>query len=116
MAWLLHNYWLPTINPSTESLRTVKELTPVIPIFKQYKTLMKTLTRDASLKSKYRQPLQALYRDFERWLSEARVSATASTGSVTWDAEDEDWKDRWALERFCDGLLEKGSLVPLSKR
>ena len=62
-------------------------------------------------------------RDIERWIAEARVAANVSLSEVGWQSShnyvpvlDQDAKDRWALEQFCDGLLEKGALVPLSKK
>jgi len=62
----------------------------------------------------------------ERWISEAKLAANISSGELGWangyspeatKSEDEaDAKEIWALEKFCDGLAEKGMLVPLSKR
>ncbi len=63
-------------------------------------------------------------RDIERWIAEARVASNASAGAFYWEpdtngsTEDSqlDPKERWALERFCEYLLEKGALVPLSRK
>jgi ribosomal biogenesis protein LAS1 len=69
-------------------------------------------------------------RDIARWISEAKVAANVIVGEVGWDASEKiaeetrevnrdnniDVKEKWALERFCDALLEKGGLVPLSKK
>ncbi|KAJ2919320.1 hypothetical protein MD484_g1094, partial [Candolleomyces efflorescens] len=66
-------------------------------------------------------------KDIERWLAEAGVAANLSVGEVGWDAPatsgggtstlaEQDSKEKWALDRLCDELLEKGALVPLSKK
>lgn len=64
-------------------------------------------------------------KDIERWLAEAKVSANTVAGNLEWgqstggpilDSGEVDAKERWALEKLCDGLLEAGILVPLSKR
>ena len=115
MAWLLQNYWIPTLNPST-ALVQAKPLRPLLPILKQYKTLMKTITRDASLKNHYMPSIQALYRDVGRWISEARVGTNLAAGESGWESGMDDVKEKWALERLCNALLEKGVLVPLSKK
>ena len=59
----------------------------------------------------------------ERWISEAKVAANVAVSGLdsgpasdNLSGGDEDPKERWALDRFCDGLLEKGALVPLSKK
>jgi len=49
------------------------------------------------------------------------MAANVAVGELGWDSGpvaggDEDLKEKWALDRFCDGLLEKGALVPLSKK
>jgi ribosomal biogenesis protein LAS1 len=98
---------------------------PVSPLLEQYKTLSKITTRDVSLRSKYQGEITKVLRDIERWVSEVRVAANVAGGAFGWDTEtvneqDEngqlDTKERVALEGLCDALLEKGCLVPLSKR
>ncbi|GLB36507.1 putative las1-like [Lyophyllum shimeji] len=124
MVWLLHNYFLPTINPSTvpETRAPLRSLEPVL---KQYKTLLKITTRDASLKTQYKPAILSVMKDVERWIAEARVAANMTTRQLGWeantseipgDSEAMDPKERWALERLCDALLEKGALVPLSRK
>lgn len=92
--------------------------------------MMKIVTRDASLRTRYRQAVVTVTRDIERWVAEAKVAAEISNGEVGWGTDgdtlraswtvDEDdhmsFKEKWALERLCDVLLEKGGLVPLSKK
>jgi ribosomal biogenesis protein LAS1 len=122
---LLHNYFLPTLNPSTVSQAQATQLRSLAPILQQYKNLLKITTRDASVVSQYKAAISSVQRDIERWVSEAKVAANVVVGELEWDngqindimgGVDEDPKEKWALERLCDGLLEKGALVPLSKK
>jgi ribosomal biogenesis protein LAS1 len=92
--------------------------------------MVKIVVRDASLRTRFRQAIGATTRDIERWVAEAKVAADISSGDVGWATDgdtlraprtvDEDdhinSKERWALERLCDVLLEKGGLVPLSRK
>ncbi|KAF7367218.1 Protein LAS1 [Mycena sanguinolenta] len=119
MTWLLHNYFLPTINPSTVAPPQSPPLRPLAPVLKQYKSLRKIVTRDASLKSQYQQETKTVFKDIERWIAEATVSANVAVGELGWSTSgkgDQSAKERWALERLCDALMEKGALVPLSKK
>ncbi|KAK2461696.1 hypothetical protein APHAL10511_006159 [Amanita phalloides] len=123
MTWLLHNYFLPTLNPS--SARSQRNpLQSLAPLLKQYKTLLKLTTRDASLASQNKLTIAALIRDIERWISEAKVAANLTAGDLGWkvgkavddaDTNNQD-RERWALEKLCDELLEKGAVIPLSKK
>ncbi|RPD81634.1 Las1-domain-containing protein [Lentinus tigrinus ALCF2SS1-7] len=122
MTWLLHNYFLPTLNPSAPSTAPAPPLRPIAPLLKQYKTLLKATTRDATLHVQYRAEITKTLRDIERWISEAKVASSA-TGGVAWDdAQDEnddseeDAREKSALDKLCEALLEKGMLVPLSKK
>ena len=96
-------------------------LSPLSPLLKQYKNLLKLTTRDASLKSRYKSEITKVLRDIDRWVGEAKVAASASlfssygAGSVQMDDE-EDERERWALERLSESLLEKGGLVPVSSK
>lgn len=119
MTWLLHNYFLPTINPSTVVPPQSAPLRSLAPMLKQYKSLRKIIIRDASLRSQYQQEIKGVLRDVERWIAEATVSANVAVGELGWGTSgkgDQSAKERWALERLCDTLLEKGALVPLSKK
>ncbi|KAK7064557.1 protein LAS1 [Favolaschia claudopus] len=119
MIWLLHNYFLPTINPSSAIPLQSPTLRPLAPLLKQYKFLRKIITRDASLRSQYLQELKSASRDIERWIAEAMVTANVAIGELGWGTAakgDQSTKERWALEQFCDALLQKGALVPLSKK
>ncbi|TFK76738.1 Las1-domain-containing protein [Pluteus cervinus] len=112
MTWLLDNYFNPTINPVTSIISQQTHqppLRPFKPVLKQYTSLLKIVTRDASLKKKHAGDITSVLRDIERWMSEARVAANHEWG-------DQDPKEHWALDRFCDSLMEKGALVPLAKK
>jgi len=85
------------------------------------------ITRDASLRTRYKQEVNTIMRDVERWIAEAKVAANMTIGETGWDTGaaglqemnidgSVESKEKWALERFCDALLEKGGLVPLSKK
>ncbi|KZT06264.1 Las1-domain-containing protein [Laetiporus sulphureus 93-53] len=114
MAWLLNNYFLPTLNPSTPARAQRVSLRPLSPLLKQYKALLKTTTRDASLAGRLRPEITRVLREVERWIAEAKVASPGETGE---DADGEgDGRERWALGRLCDALIEKGALVPLSKK
>jgi len=115
MGWLLNNYFLPTLSSSTPSSIQRAPLRPLSPLLKQYKAYLKATSRDASLASKYKLDITKVLRDIERWIAEAKV--TASGAEMEWDdGEEGDGRERWALERLCDALLEKGALVPVSKK
>ncbi|EIN13451.1 Las1-domain-containing protein [Punctularia strigosozonata HHB-11173 SS5] len=124
MSWLLHNYFLPILNPSTADQST-PTLHPVQPLLKQYKSLLKITTRDASVALRFQGQITIVLRNIERWLGEAKLAARASSGDVSWDMsrsdqtdpdDSVDYTEKWALESLCDNLLEKGFLVPLSKK
>ncbi|GBE78457.1 Las1-domain-containing protein [Sparassis crispa] len=121
MRWLLDNYFLPTLNPSAAAPSPKTVLRPLSPLLKQYKTLLKGTTRDASLLPTRKHEIAKVTRDIERWVAEAKVAANVSVDAIEWDigAQDdsmEDGRERWALERLCDALLELGALVPVSKK
>lgn len=91
---------------------------------------MKAVIRDASLRTRFKHEIVATTRDVERWIAEAKVAANIGIGDVGWGMGDErsrvprivdgddniNFKEMWALERLCDVLLEKGGLVPLSRK
>ncbi|OCH92729.1 Las1-domain-containing protein [Obba rivulosa] len=123
MAWLLHNYFLPTLNPSAPPSSRSTTVRPLTPILNRYKALLKATTRDVSLLANLRPDITKVLRDIERWVAEAKVAASASAGELDWASSHDvpspgeaDWRERWALERLCDALTEKGALVPLSKK
>ncbi|KAG6331926.1 hypothetical protein ID866_7159, partial [Astraeus odoratus] len=121
LAWLFHNYFQPTLNPSS-TLPPPVPLRPVIPLLKSYKHLMKTITRDASLRKRHKGDIDAIIRDIERWVAEARVSIDLSNDVLAWgfDQHSGDFEgdsgDSGALEILCDALLAPGALVPSAKK
>jgi len=115
MAWLLHNYYLPTLNPTRE-LAPASPPRPLLPILKSYKDIMKTITRDVALLPRHRPKLITVLRDLERWIAECKVAANVAVGELGYAIGDADFKEIWALESLCDGLVANGMLVPLSKK
>ncbi|KAI9572610.1 Las1-like-domain-containing protein [Boletus coccyginus] len=120
LSWLLHNYFHPTLNPSTPA--PTSSLRPIAPFLKSYKLLMKTVTRDESLRKRHQDEIDTVMRDIERWITEAKVSAELAVNPLGWGFEDNsaiarvDIKEKWALEILCNALLERGAIVPVSKR
>ena len=123
MRWLLYNYFLPTLSPSVQVSTQSPTIRSPLPLLQKYKSLSKSVTRDASLRNQLKQETNKTLRDIERWMAEAKIAANASVLGFEWDAridedntDPENLRERWMLEHFCDNLLEKGILVPLSKR
>ena len=122
MAWLLHNYFLPTLNPAAPPTVPSAPLRPVAPLLKRYKALLKATTRDATLHTQLRGEIAQATRAIERWLAEAKLAAPSGPAWDDTDADGdgddgaEDARELWALDRLADALLERGALVPLSKR
>lgn len=85
---------------------------------------MKIITRDVSMVSQYKPRIVAILRDIERWISECKVAASGAAGDGSWNTTQQndgtgtegDAKEIWALDRLCECLMEKGVLVPLSKK
>ena len=115
------------------------------PLLRRYKSLLKTVSRDASLRARHAGDVSGTLREIERWLAEARVAAHTHTSEfASWlpyrerrhageeaesavaaqgEDDDDDGDDdvpepteAWALDRLCDALLVKGALVPLSRK
>lgn len=120
MSWLLHNYFLPTINPFSAPQQVARPLRSLTPVLKQYKGLMKIVTRDASVTGQYRLDIVTVMKDIERWIAEAEVVAGLAVQEEGWEPsqsnDSSSAKERWAIKRLCDSLLEKGALVPLAKK
>jgi ribosomal biogenesis protein LAS1 len=111
LTWLLNNYWLPTLSPSNTDAKSPPEIPPLAPLLKDYRALLKLTTRDASLKSRHKGDILKLHRDLERWIGEIKVAYGLDMGQM-----DDDEKERWAIDQLCDEILEKGFLVPVSKK
>lgn len=119
MTWLLHNYFLPTLSASSiEQSDPDVRLSPLHPLVKNYKSLMKTISRDASLRSQYKDELAKSVRDIERWIGEAKA-ASSTVIFNGWDGSElgeREENERRALERLCEALTDRGGLVPVSSR
>lgn len=134
LSWLLHNYFLPTLNPALAHARPRPSIRPLDPLLRQYKSLLKVVSRDASLRARHEADISGVLREIERWVSEARIAADAATsefasrprdgcgqavaGESTVGTEDDEPEPRetWALDRLCEALLAKGVLVPVSRK
>jgi ribosomal biogenesis protein LAS1 len=118
----------------------------VEPLLRRYKSLLKTVSRDATLRARHAADISGVLREIERWLAEARVAASvhahAHTGEFAsslsfrgrnagepvaaavgddgdaddGDDEEPEPREAWALDRLCDALLVKGALVPISRK
>jgi ribosomal biogenesis protein LAS1 len=117
---------------------------PVEPLLRRYKTLLKTISRDASLRARHAADISGVLREIERWLAEARVGAALRANGSEFasslsyrgrhagepvvaavvdngdddegDDEEPEPREAWALDRLCDALLVKGALVPISRK
>ncbi|KAF8526244.1 Las1-domain-containing protein [Hysterangium stoloniferum] len=109
MSWLLRNFFLPTLSPNSggETVQTMPS--SLQPTLLQYKQLLKSTIRDASLKNSSKPELLRILQAFELWISEARVAASTITFDVQ-SSEDDDEKEKWSLEQFCEGLIGRGGL------
>ncbi|KAF8557355.1 Las1-domain-containing protein [Imleria badia] len=122
LSWLLHNYFHPTLNPSAPTSTSSLSLRPIAPLLNSYKLLMKTVAQDGSLRKHYQDRIDSVMRDIERWITEAKVSAELAGNPLGWGFDDNsaatrlDIKEKWALEMICNALLERGAIVPVSRR
>jgi len=51
---------------------------PVEPLLRRYKSLLKTVSRDASLRARHAADISVVLREIGRWLAEARVAAASA--------------------------------------
>ena len=112
MKWLLQNYWLPTINPFEAPQITPPELPPLAPHLQEYKSLKKAAIKDASLKSLNKNNVNRILHQIERWVGGAKAAWSLGPGRNAHDEE----KLSWALDQLCTELLQRGSIVPMSKK
>jgi ribosomal biogenesis protein LAS1 len=103
----------------------------------QYKNLLKIVSRDASLRPRHEADISSVLREIERWVSEARVAASAAANEFAWESRDgyelaaatggstgradggsdePEPREIWALDRLCEALLTRGVLVPISRK
>lgn len=83
---------------------------------------MKTVIRDESLRKQHQDRIDTVMRDIERWITETKVSAELAVNPLGWGFDDNsvaarvDIKEKWTLEVVCSALLERGAIVPVSKK
>jgi ribosomal biogenesis protein LAS1 len=118
MQWLFHNYFLPLLHPSSLPKTRQFVLRPISPLLDQYKTLLTEHDTPMAYNGKQ---IRVILREIELWVAEAKVAVETSTVNDDWDidnqyasAVDLDPREMWALDRLCDGLLKRGTLVPKS--
>ncbi|GJJ08732.1 hypothetical protein Clacol_002951 [Clathrus columnatus] len=115
MLWLLYNYFLPMISPQTQPEESLK-LPPLSPLLLRYKQLSKTTTRDVTLKSRSKADVSRLFREFDQWLAEANVVASKIAFHSSTREEEVEEKERWTLVQLSENLIDRGGLVPVSKK
>lgn len=83
---------------------------------------MKAVARDGTLRKHHQGDIDSVMRDIERWITEVKVSAELAVNPLGWGFDDNsastraDIKEKWALDNICNALVERGVLVPVSKR
>jgi len=107
LSWLEKTYFLPTL---AKNAPQAPESTPVAPLLKQYKTLMKSILRDRSLQRSLEGDLNMSLRSFDAWIGEAATAAWS-----LWDSDAEE-RGGWALEKLSTALTQSGGLVPVAKK
>ncbi|KAF8321616.1 Las1-domain-containing protein [Clavulina sp. PMI_390] len=112
LTWLLNNYWLPTVAPANLEDAPPPVIPPVLPLLKEYRSLMKSIARDASIKGVKKGDIARMHRDLERWVGETKVSYGMDSGQMGMDDEGE----KFAIEKLCEELVESGYLVSISKK
>ncbi|GAA5863546.1 hypothetical protein JCM8547_007281 [Rhodosporidiobolus lusitaniae] len=113
LDWLYSHYWLPLISPSSQSSALSLPPLPLEtlrPLLAQYKSLLKTSLKDASLAPRLKNDLLKVYKDIERWIADNALGGKG--GGV---------KEERARERALRGVVgalvdEEGGLVPVAKK
>ncbi|CAE6482056.1 unnamed protein product [Rhizoctonia solani] len=115
MQWLLNRYFLPTLSPSntTESERI--EIPPLDPLLAEYKSLMKTCLRDASLQGRSKADIERLLKGFSAWIGDVSTLYAADLSVQGSESNITSQKLKLAIRKFCENLCERNGLVPLSK-
>ncbi|GAA5967169.1 hypothetical protein JCM3765_001551 [Sporobolomyces pararoseus] len=132
LDWLYVHYWQPTItNSSLASTSNASSTLPPLPLepfissLNSYKSLMKSLQKDASQAGKIKNELGRIYRELERWGIENGVSSPESVGKRTRKNLNPNglagltaMRTRERAMETVAGLLvdELGWLVPLAKK
>ena len=117
MEWLLRNYLEPILDPAIQNADRPAPLRPLSPLLSQYKPLMKIVVKDTTSLSQHQSEIDKLLREIERWIGEAKVDASVAFGGVSWaEADSQEEDETIALERLSEELLQKGALVPVSRK
>ncbi|KAG9085713.1 rRNA-processing protein las1 [Ceratobasidium sp. UAMH 11750] len=114
MTWLLNRYFLPTLSSSVSTVESVN-LPPLEPLLANYKSLMKTGLKDASLQGRNKTEVDKLMKEFVVWIADVSALYAADSSVRGVDAATPSQKTKFATQRFCERLCDKGGLVPLSK-
>ncbi|CUA72480.1 Pre-rRNA-processing protein las1 [Schizosaccharomyces pombe 972h-] [Rhizoctonia solani] len=115
MQWLLNRYFLPTLSPpSTTELEHI-ETPPLGPLLAEYKALMKTCLRDASLQGRSKAEIEKLFKGFSAWIGDVSTLYAADLSVQDSESNLTSPKLKFATRRFCQGLCDRNGLVPLSK-
>ncbi|CAE6392889.1 unnamed protein product [Rhizoctonia solani] len=115
MQWLLSRYFLPTLSPSNTTDLERLEIPALDPLLTEYKNLMKTCLRDASLQGRNKVEVERLLKGFSAWTSDVStlyavdLSIQGSESNITAQ------KLKFATRKFCERLCDKNGLVPVSK-
>ncbi|KAG8884687.1 rRNA-processing protein las1 [Tulasnella sp. 332] len=119
LAWLLRNYFIPTIHPTPSvEVQPTMVLPSFAPLLQEYKALMKLQANDSSLIHRQRDNLNRILRNMERWINETKLALRGSFGFQGIDEGNnvEEQSEGLALDYLCDNMLVKGGLFRVSKK
>ncbi|QRW00074.1 ABC transporter transmembrane region [Ceratobasidium sp. AG-Ba] len=114
MDWLLNRYFLPTLTPSISTVDSI-DLPPLDPLLSNYKALMKTGLKDASVQGRNKAELDKLMKDAAIWIIDVSALYAADSSFRGIDIANSSQKGKLATQKFCERLCDKGGLVPVSK-
>lgn len=115
MQWLLNRYFLPTLSPpSTTALESI-EIPSLDPLLSEYKSLMKTCLRDASLQGRIKADVEKLLKSFSAWIADVSTLYAVDLSIQSSGSDVSTQKLKVATQKFCERLCERNGLVPLSK-
>lgn len=116
MQWLLNRYFLPTLSPtSTAGLESI-DAPSLEPLLTEYKSLMKTCIRDASLLGRSKPDIDRLLKRFSAWIADVSTLYAVDLSIQYSGSNITARKLKFATRKFCERLCERNGLVPLSKR
>ncbi|GAA5872576.1 hypothetical protein JCM1840_004841 [Sporobolomyces johnsonii] len=139
LDWLYTHYWIPAITSSSSSSSSASSsrsnplpsaaLEPLRTSLASYKSLQKTLIKDASQAGRIKNELGRLYRDVGRWAAENGAGVAAGATTTTPAGKGRGGKSAASggrevaamRERVMDAVVsvlvdEPGGLVPLAKK